>query len=53
MKSLMTMFAMAFALTFIAPAFAGDASSAKTEADCQKAGGIWDAESATCAAKKN
>src|SRR5262245_23058618 len=36
------LFALMFA--FIAPAFAGDVSEAKTEADCQKAGGIWDAK---------
>ena len=45
--------AVLFALTiaFIAPAFAGDVSEAKTEADCQKAGGIWDAKMQICTHK--
>ena len=52
MKTLISMFALALALAFTAPAFAGDVTAAKTEADCQKAGGMWDAKTNTCSAKK-
>ena len=44
MKILISTFAMAIALAFTGPAFAGDVSKAKTEADCQKHGGMWDAK---------
>jgi hypothetical protein len=33
-------------------AFAGDVKTAKTEADCKAAGGMWDAATNTCAEKK-
>ena len=36
MKVLISTFAMAIALAITGPAFAGDVSKAKTEADCQK-----------------
>jgi len=52
MKTFVTMLALAGAVAFTAPAFAGDAASAKTEADCQAAGGMWDASSSTCAEKE-
>jgi hypothetical protein len=52
MKTLISMFALALALAFTAPAFAGDVTAAKTQADCQKAGGMWDAKTNTCSAKK-
>jgi len=52
MKGLTSIFALAIALAFTAPAFAGDVTTAKTEADCTKAGGVWDAATNTCAAKK-
>jgi hypothetical protein len=52
MKTLMSTLAVALALAFTGPAFAGDVTAAKTEADCQKAGGMWDAATNTCAAKK-
>ena len=52
MKTLISMFALALALAFTAPAFAGDVTAAKTQADCQKAGGMWDAKTNTCTAKK-
>ena len=34
-----------------APAAAGGAAAAKSEADCQKAGGVWNAETNACAEK--
>ena len=52
MKTLISMFALALALAFVAPAFAGDVTAAKTQADCHKAGGMWDAKTNTCSAKK-
>jgi hypothetical protein len=52
MKTLVSTFALALALAFTGPAFAGDVTTAKTEADCQKAGGTWDATTKACAEKK-
>jgi hypothetical protein len=34
------------------PAFAGDVTAAKTEADCAKAGGTWNATTKMCEEKK-
>jgi hypothetical protein len=52
MKTLISMVALALALAFTGPAFAGDVTAAKTEADCAKAGGVWDATTNTCSEKK-
>jgi hypothetical protein len=52
MKFLITTAAIAVALAFTAPAFAGDVTQAKNEADCQKAGGMWDAKTMKCSEKK-
>jgi hypothetical protein len=52
MKGLVSIFALALALAFTGPAFAGDVTAAKTEADCTKAGGTWDAATNACAEKK-
>ena len=52
MKTLVSIFALALALAFPGPAFAADVTKAKTEADCKKAGGMWDAKTNTCSAKK-
>ena len=52
MKTLVSALAVALALTFTGPAFAGDVTAAKTEADCTKAGGVLDAATNTCAEKK-
>jgi len=56
MKTFISIFASIFAVTlalaFTGPAFAGDVTAAKTEADCAKAGGTWDATTNTCAEKK-
>jgi hypothetical protein len=40
------------ALAFTGPAFAGDVTTAKTQADCEKAGGMWDATTKVCSEKK-
>jgi hypothetical protein len=52
MKALISMIAVAFALAFVGPAFAQDVKTAKTAADCAKAGGMWDAATNTCSEKK-
>jgi hypothetical protein len=52
MKTLISVIAVAMALAFTGPAFAGDVKAAKTEADCVKAGGVWDAATSTCSEKK-
>ena len=51
MKTLISTFALALAIAFTGPAFAGDVTQAKNAADCQKAGGMWDAQASTCSAK--
>ena len=43
MKTLVSMFALALALTFTGPAFAEDVTKATDKASCDKAGGMWDA----------
>jgi hypothetical protein len=52
MKTLISGLAVALALAFSGHAFAGDVKAAKTEADCQKAGGVWDATANVCTEKK-
>jgi hypothetical protein len=52
MKSLISIFAVALALAFVGPAFAGDVTAAKNQADCEKAGGTWDAATNVCSEKK-
>ena len=46
MKNLVLIVALGLAVAFTTSAFAGD-----TEADCQKAGGTWDAKTKTCSNK--
>ena len=43
--------ALGLAVAFTAPTFAADVTTAKTKADCTKAGGIWDAKGKTCKPK--
>jgi hypothetical protein len=52
MKTLLSIFALALGLAFTVPAFAGDVSQAKTQADCEKAGGTWDAQASKYSEKK-
>jgi len=52
MKALISMLAVALALAFAGPALAQDVKTAKTAADCAKAGGVWDAATNTCSEKK-
>jgi hypothetical protein len=51
MKSFVSMLALAIAVAVTGPAFAGDAASAKNKADCEAAGGTWNADSNSCAAQ--
>jgi len=43
--------ALGFVVAITAPSFAADVASAKTQADCSKAGGIWDAQAKKCKPK--
>jgi hypothetical protein len=52
MKTLISALALIVALAFTGTAFAGDVTAAKNEADCQKAGGTWDASTKLCSEKK-
>ena len=52
MKTLLSSLALALALGFAMPAFAGDVTTAKNAADCEKAGGAWDAAKNVCSEKK-
>ena len=49
MKSLASMLALGLALAMTGPAFAGDVTKATTETDCDKAGGVWNAQNNECA----
>jgi hypothetical protein len=51
MRTLVSALTLALALATTGPAFAGDVSKAKTQADCDKAGGVWNADSSTCSKK--
>jgi len=51
MKSFISMLALTIAVAAAGPAFAGDAASAKNQTDCEAAGGMWNADSNTCAEK--
>ena len=52
MKTFVSTFALALALAFTGPAFAGDVTKAKNAADCEKAGGTWDAATYVCSLKR-
>ncbi|MGA8689491.1 MAG: hypothetical protein WB662_06165 [Methyloceanibacter sp.] len=52
MKTFISILALALAIGLTGPVFAGDVTAAKTAADCHKAGGLWDAKTNMCAAKK-
>ena len=50
-KVVVAILALGLAVAFTAPTFAADVTTAKTKADCTKAGGIWDAKGKTCKPK--
>jgi hypothetical protein len=50
MKSLASIIALALAVAFAGPAFAGGGAAApQTKAECQQAGGMWDEQTSKCA----
>jgi hypothetical protein len=51
MKSIISMMALAFALSLTGPAVAGDVSAATDKASCDKAGGMWDDSAKKCSEK--
>jgi hypothetical protein len=51
MKTIVSMFALALALAFTGPAFAGDVTKATDKASCDKAGGVWDDAAKKCSEK--
>jgi hypothetical protein len=48
MKAPFFAFVLALMLAISGSTFAADATAAKTELDCQKAGGVWDATTERC-----
>jgi NO-binding membrane sensor protein with MHYT domain len=50
MKTLVTLIAVAVAVAFTAPAFAG-IKDAKNKAECEAAGGVWIDKDQKCGAK--
>ena len=52
MRTIAYALALALGVAFASAAFAGDVTMAKTKVDCDKAGGVWDATTNTCAAKQ-
>jgi hypothetical protein len=51
MKALISTLAVAVALAFTGPAFAGDVTKATDKASCDKAGGTWDDAAKKCSEK--
>jgi hypothetical protein len=52
MRSFASILALALAFAMTGPAFAGDVTKATNAADCEKAGGLWDASTNKCSEKK-
>jgi hypothetical protein len=52
MKTLISTLAVALALVFTGPAFAGDVTKATDKASCDKAGGTWEDTAKKCSEKK-
>jgi hypothetical protein len=51
MRTIAYALALALGVAFATSAFAADVTTAKTKADCDKAGGMWDATTNTCKSK--
>ena len=51
MKSLVTILAVAIAVAFTVPAFAGPGSTITNKEDCEKAGKVWDDAGKKCVEK--
>ena len=53
MKTFLSILALALAIGLTGLVFAGNnVTTAKTWADCHKAGGVWNAKTNTCSGKK-
>ena len=52
MKSLLTILALAIAVAFTAPAFAGPGSTITNKEDCEKAGKVWNEADKKCVEKQ-
>jgi hypothetical protein len=52
MRTFVSILALALAFAVTGPAFAGDVTKATNAADCDKAGGMWDASTNKCSEKK-
>ena len=52
MKSIASIIALAIAIAFTAPAFAGPGSTITNKEDCEKAGKIWDEAGKKCVEKQ-
>jgi hypothetical protein len=52
MKSLVAILAVAVAVAFTAPAFAGPGSTITNKEDCEKAGKVWDDAGKKCVEKQ-
>jgi hypothetical protein len=52
MQSFIAMLGVVTAVAFTGSAFAQDAAPPSNKADCEAAGGMWNAESNTCADKE-
>jgi hypothetical protein len=52
MKSLVSILAVAIAIVFTAPAFAGPGSTITNKEDCEKAGKVWDEAGKKCIEKQ-
>jgi hypothetical protein len=50
-KLVAAVLALGLAVAFTAPTFAADVTTAKTKAECTKAGGVWDAKAKKCGPK--
>jgi hypothetical protein len=51
MRTIAYALALALGVAFATSAFAADVTTAKTKADCEKAGGMWDAATNACKSK--
>ena len=52
MKSLVTILAVACAVAFTVPAFAGPGSTITNKEDCEKGGKVWDDAGKKCVEKQ-
>ena len=53
MKTFLSVLTLALAICLTGPVFAGNnVTTAKTWADCHKAGGVWNVKTNTCSGKK-